>query len=111
MTIEVIVQHNTLGYNKNIVVTKGGKQQAISAGESANFTVWQGEALHIREAGDSYFKFALRQVVKISETGETGTVHARSESTSGEPQYLVRYKAADGRATEQWWSENALEAF
>ena len=49
--------------------------------------------------------------MKISEPGETGTVHARSESTSSEPQYVVRYKAADGRATEQWRSENAPEAF
>lgn len=59
----------------------------------------------------SNFAFELRQVVQISETEETGTVHARSESTYSEPQYLVRYKAADGRATEQWWSENALQAF
>lgn len=56
------------------------------------------------------FLFSLHQVVTITETGETGTVHARSESTTSEPQYLVRYKAADGRATEAWWSQNALEA-
>jgi hypothetical protein len=55
------------------------------------------------------FKFGLRQVVRITESGETGTVHARSESTMGEAQYMIRYEAADGRATEVWWTENALE--
>jgi hypothetical protein len=57
------------------------------------------------------FKFSLRQVVRITESGEVGTVHARSDSTMGEGQYMVRYRDADGRATEQWWSENALESF
>jgi hypothetical protein len=55
-------------------------------------------------------KYFLRQRVRITESLEVGTVHARSESTTGEPQYLVRYKSADGRAVEQWWSENAIEA-
>lgn len=55
------------------------------------------------------FSFGLRQVVKISESGEIGTVIARSESINSENQYLIRYKSADGRAVEQWWGEGALE--
>lgn len=111
MTIEVTITHNHPAYPKSIVVNVGGKDVAVGPGDSITQTVWLGQQINVREAGDKFFRFALRQVVKISETGETGTVHARSESTSSEPQYLVRYKAADGRATEQWWSENALEAF
>lgn len=56
------------------------------------------------------FSFDLKQVVKISESGETGTIIGRAEYTLQENQYLLRYKAADGRATEQWWAESALEA-
>lgn len=55
------------------------------------------------------FKFDMKQVVKISESGETGTVHGRAEYETSENNYFVRYKAADGRATEAWWQESALE--
>ncbi len=57
------------------------------------------------------FKFDMKQVVKLTDSGELGTVWARSEYATSEPQYLLRYKAADGRATECWWPESALEAF
>ncbi len=54
-------------------------------------------------------KFALCAPVTIKVSGETGEVTARAEYASrAEPTYLVRYKAADGRATEQWWDESAL---
>jgi hypothetical protein len=57
------------------------------------------------------FKFDLKQIVKITESEETGTIIGRAEySTVPLPSYLLRYKAADGRATEQWWTEDALEA-
>lgn len=55
------------------------------------------------------FKFDLKQVVKISESGETGTVIGRAEYDLGEDSYLIRYKAADGRAVESWWRDSALE--
>ena len=58
----------------------------------------------------NFFFFCLRQVVKIVESDEVGTVHGRAEYTTSEPQYLIRYKAADGRAVEAWWPENALLA-
>lgn len=55
------------------------------------------------------FKYELRQRVVIVESGETGMVVARSDSTSSIDQYLVRYKNATGIAVEQWWSVDALE--
>jgi hypothetical protein len=56
------------------------------------------------------FAFNLAQAVKISASGETGSIIGRAEYTSGENSYLLRYKAADGRAVENWWNESALEA-
>jgi hypothetical protein len=56
----------------------------------------------------SFFKFSLRQTLIISTSGETGEVLARAEYATGENSYYLRYKAADGRATEAWWAESAL---
>lgn len=56
------------------------------------------------------FGFDLKQVVKISESGEQGTIIGRAEYLAQENQYLIRYKTADGRATELWWGESAIEA-
>jgi hypothetical protein len=55
------------------------------------------------------FKFELGQQVTISASGETGTVQGRAEYAAAESTYYVRYKAADGRATEAWWPESALD--
>ena len=46
--------------------------------------------------------------VSITASGETGEIVARAEYAHAEPSYLVRYTAADGRATEAWWTETAL---
>jgi hypothetical protein len=54
------------------------------------------------------FKFELKQRVVISASGEQGEVIARAEYSESTPAYLVRYKAADGRAVEAWWNESAL---
>lgn len=60
---------------------------------------------------DKTFQFELNQAVQISVSGEQGTVLARAEyAESKTPQYYVRFKAADGRACECWWSEKALQA-
>lgn len=56
------------------------------------------------------FKFSIKHIVSITESGETGTVIARAEYQFAEPSYLLRYKSADGKATEQWWTESALDA-
>ena len=57
------------------------------------------------------FIFSLRQTVTIIASGETGEVLARAEYATSENSYYLRYKAADGRATEAWWSESALSAY
>lgn len=54
------------------------------------------------------FKFNLKQRVIIRASGEEGEVIARAEYAESTPGYLIRYKAADGRAVEQWWNEAAL---
>jgi hypothetical protein len=54
------------------------------------------------------FKFKLGQVLSIGVSLETGFVVARAEYMNQENQYLLRYKAADGRAVEQWWPQSAL---
>jgi hypothetical protein len=54
------------------------------------------------------FIYLLGQRVAIVESGECGTVIARAQYERNEDRYLVRYKAADGRATEAWWQESAI---
>lgn len=57
------------------------------------------------------FKFELEQAVSIKVSGEQGTVIARAEyAETPVAQYYVRFKAADGRACQDWWSEKALQA-
>ncbi len=57
----------------------------------------------------SSFNFNLNQTVTITCSGETGEVIGRAEFATGENQYQIRYKAADGRAVEAWWNESALK--
>jgi len=56
----------------------------------------------------SVFSFELGDGVAITVSGETGIVIARAEYKESQPGYLVRYKAADGRAVESWWNQDAL---
>jgi hypothetical protein len=57
------------------------------------------------------WKFELKQLVNISESGESGSVIGRAEySATPLNSYLIRYKSGDGRAVEAWWTEDALEA-
>ena len=53
-------------------------------------------------------KIELKQIVTIITSGEQGEVIGRAEYTHAEPSYLVRYKCADGRAVEGWWTESSL---
>ena len=55
------------------------------------------------------FKHELGDDVAIAASGESGEVIGRAEYPTGENQYWLRYKAADGRAVESWWSESALK--
>jgi len=54
-------------------------------------------------------KFSLNQIVKLVQSNEVGKVIARAEYLEMCFQYLVRYKSADGRLVECWWSEHAIE--
>lgn len=54
------------------------------------------------------FKFNIGDQVAITASGESGEVHGRAEYATAENNYYLRYKAADGRATEAWWPESAL---
>lgn len=56
------------------------------------------------------FQFEVGQQVAIQASGESGEVLGRAEYATAENNYLIRYKAADGRATEAWWAESALAA-
>lgn len=58
----------------------------------------------------SIFKFQLCELLTIACSGETGECIARSENLISDPQYLLRYQCADGRAVEAWWSQEALHA-
>lgn len=53
------------------------------------------------------FQFALGAAVAITVSSEKGVVIGRAEYINAENSYLVRYKAADGRAVESWWNESA----
>jgi hypothetical protein len=53
-------------------------------------------------------KFELKQTLTITASGERGEVIARAEYATAEPSYLLRYKCADGRAVEAWWTESSL---
>lgn len=52
-------------------------------------------------------KFELGEQVELF-SGETGQVIGRAEYSYAENLYQIRYKAADGRAVENWWHEFAL---
>jgi hypothetical protein len=55
-------------------------------------------------------KFELNQQVTILVSGERGEVIGiATYSHTPEPSYMLRYKAADGRAVEAWWAESALD--
>ena len=55
------------------------------------------------------FKFKLGGQVKISISSEQGEITARTEYTKYSPLYLLLYITNTGQATEQWWTESALE--
>ena len=54
------------------------------------------------------FDFKLGDTVEITASGEQGLVVGRAHYLNADPNYLVRYKAGDGRAVESWWAEDAL---
>lgn len=55
------------------------------------------------------FKFDLKQQAAITVSGERGVITGRAEYVSGDNMYQLEYKAADGRAVENWFREPQLE--
>lgn len=55
------------------------------------------------------FDYELGSPVAIKCSGETGQVIARAQYKNSQDQYLIRYKSADGRAVEEWWSADAIQ--
>ncbi len=53
------------------------------------------------------FKHELGQVVTVSISEEEGHIKARAEYTHGPNQYLIHYRAADGRAVDAWFEEGS----
>lgn len=56
-------------------------------------------------------KFNLNETLEIAESGEHGLVIGKAAYVHAESSYLLRYKSADGRAVEQWWTESALKPY
>lgn len=56
------------------------------------------------------FKFENGSTASIIASDERGVIVGRAEYIDTANSYLLRYKANDGRAVEQWWNEGALRA-
>lgn len=54
------------------------------------------------------FMFDLGDRVHMTESAEVGTIIGRAQYQTSENTYLVRYRAGDGRQTECWWGESAI---
>ncbi|WP_430689868.1 hypothetical protein [Klebsiella variicola] len=54
------------------------------------------------------FKHELGQVVNVTISEEEGHIKARAEYTHAPNQYLIHYRAADGRAVDAWFEEGEL---
>ena len=52
--------------------------------------------------------FRLTDLVELIVSGERGIIIGRVEYVNAPPSVLVRYKSGDGRATESWWTFDAL---
>ena len=57
----------------------------------------------------SDWEYNLEQAVILKFSREVGVVIGRAEYMGMEDQYLIRYKAADGRQVEAWWGASAIE--
>tara|TARA_R110000851_G_scaffold43447_3_gene107419 strand:+ start:55 stop:249 length:195 start_codon:yes stop_codon:yes gene_type:complete len=57
----------------------------------------------------SQFGFNLHDEVTIKISGEKGHIKSRAEHTTSDSNYRVMYKAADGRAVENWFDDAELE--
>ena len=56
------------------------------------------------------FDYKLGDAVKLVLSGETGHIVGRAQFSYANPEYRIRYLAADGRQVEDWITESAIEA-
>lgn len=63
-----------------------------------------------KEVPMNEFEFELGDKVTLTLSTESGIVIGRAEYLESDNQYYVRYLAGDGRQTESWWAEKAIEA-
>ena len=61
-------------------------------------------------ASKKTFDFKLGDRVKLAMSEERGSIIGRAHYLEADPQYDVRYVAADGRMVEGWLSETAIVA-
>jgi hypothetical protein len=54
------------------------------------------------------FRDKIGDTVTLKLSGETGIVIGRAEYMDAEEGYLLRYKGADGRQVESWWTNSAI---
>jgi hypothetical protein len=55
------------------------------------------------------FKFKIGALLTIKASDETGEVIGRAQYSNSDNTYLLRYKGGDGKAVENWWSEDAID--
>lgn len=94
-------------------------QQILKPGEVGSFYPYDGTSVFVAEGRvgselvsdgllTTVFAFALGEQVRLVGSDEHGTVIARAEYAESARNYLIRYRAGDGRLTESWWSEPAI---
>lgn len=66
------------------------------------------ESIDIGSSASGVFMFELNQMVELRVSDEFGEVRGRAEYVNSENQYLVHYRAADGRAVSSWFDESLL---
>lgn len=59
---------------------------------------------------DRSLRHEIGETVVLKESEEMGRVIGRAQYEDSKDQYLIRYKAGDGRQVEQWWYESAIKA-
>ena len=54
------------------------------------------------------FFYELGEAVEITVSGETGIVTGRTDNINQDDQFLIHYKANDGRAVSEWYYASQL---
>ena len=54
------------------------------------------------------FLYNLGTPVKLTQSGESGTIIGRAEFTNSDEQYFVRYVDGNGCLIQKWWPHDAI---